>query len=193
MKIANGVGGGPLAKVNSDNRLVTESITSTSSEVNLIKGRNFTLSTGEINLTTANESAMLFFSHSEDSFELLGKRMILWSSDSAAATAGTAKLKFYLGATAMVGGTAFTPLTNSVNATKNLSGTFYKGAEGASFTGGTCVSTHIVKIGEPYILPFDALYAKDVTLGVSIVPPTGNTSMDAVYALNTELINADNF
>jgi hypothetical protein len=191
--IRDGSGKYTAAKVNDSNRLVVEAVSSDRTTVNLLDGRVFTLATGVINLTSASESAILYFAHSETNDDLLGTRMILWSSDSTGATASTGDLTFYLGSTGMPAGTSFTPIANSIDSSKQLTGTFLKGAEGATLTGGTAVTTHIVPVGTPYILDFNALYAKDNSLGVTFTPPTGNTSVNISYVIITELVTAENY
>lgn len=192
-KIKNGVGNGDLAKVNSVNRLVTESISTDVSLPNLLNGKVFALASGLITSTNTTEIPLLFFSHSESNEILWGRRMILWSSESVGSAINTAYLKFYIGATGIVGGSDFTPISSSISTSNTLDGTFQRGAMGATLTGGTNVTTHIIPLGEPYKLDFNALYNKGTSLAVTLVPPTGNTSLDLSYLIQTELINPENY
>lgn len=182
------------AKVNTDRRQVTESVSTGSGVVSLLNGKSFALPSGLFTIVNTNEHALLYFAHSEDGEQLLGRRMILWSGKSTGGAEQSVELKFYVQSTGISGGSSFTPLSQSVGSPKQLSGDFQRGAPGATLTGGTVVTTHIVPIGaQPYILDFDALYGKDVSLGVTIVPPAGNTSLKISYIINTELINPERY
>jgi len=187
---------GDIMKVNPDKRAVVEAITSPLEVDSLLKGRAFTLPTGTINLTNTTEAAILYFSHEENAdLVLLGKRMILWTTSAVGATDSipTGSLKFYIGSTGISGGSSFTPISNSIGSAKQLSGTFTKGALGATVTGGTAVTEHIVPVGAPYILDFNALYLKDRSLAVTFIPPAGNTSITLSYILNVELVSINNY
>jgi len=73
--IKDGTGSGDTLKITTKNRAVTEAITTTKKEERSGDGDAYIISSGLINLTSANESALLYVSNNE-CVDLVVERMV---------------------------------------------------------------------------------------------------------------------
>ena len=89
------------------------------------------------------------------------------------------------GGTLISAGTAASALNMNTGSPKTLTGTFLKGVEGSTSTGGTAVPNSIV-ISDQSSAALAAglvVIAPGTSLSTSVTPATGNTSLDVKYVL----------
>ena len=187
MIIKDGVGSGNQAKVGSDNKLQVNGVTLTSQEDASICDRAFNLNTGDITLTTANESAMIYFKNNE-SQDFVVQTIV---AGFRASTGGTTGDPIVLSVIRQpTGGTIISGATNvDINANRNfgspaiLDGDAYKGAEGNTLTGGdACLRLYQNPSGR-LAAGISLVLQRGNKIGVNVTPPTGNTSLTGYIAL----------
>jgi hypothetical protein len=152
-------------------------------------GNGYNINTGTINLTSANKSAILYFTNAED-FDIVITNLfyILGNSNSNGDTLVTV-LRNPKNGTLISGATDVE--MNGVN--RNFGSSFtldsnsyaYKGAEGNTFTDGDKVIESIVQSAKRHVLNVgDIVLPKGSSIGFDITPPTGNTSMNVQIAMS---------
>lgn len=180
--ILDGTGNGNKAKVDKDNRVHALSVSATVQENGAIDGNTYNVNTGSINLTSSNESALLYFKNNgANDIQITSIGYLIGNS-----TGGIGDLQPKI----IRNPTGGTIVSNAVNVpvliNKNF-GSFnsltvdaYKGAEGDTLTGG--------EDGYYSLLPGDARaylintgvlqLPKGSSIGITMTPQTGNTSMN---------------
>jgi len=172
---------GRTATVDSRNRLKTFASTQAEETTEALDGNTYTATTSRINLTTANESAVLYVKN-EDVVPWVMSRLFV---NVGASTDGVGDWTLKVKKTVTVGtlisaGTAVTPQNLNFGSAKELSATVLKGSEGSTATDGSDVidsliptdSTRVLIANNPFIVE------EGSTVTVTVTPPTGNTSWD---------------
>jgi hypothetical protein len=147
--VKDGTGSGKLAKVDATNRLATRSIFSTQQQEGAENGDAYNINTGDIALTTAGASAIMWFKNT-------GARA--FHVDAIAAGIGTLPSPAEVTTLTLVRNpTAGTIVDNTLAVAMNenrnfgssnaLSATVYKGAEGYTFTDGDDIAQFYVAAG----------------------------------------------
>ena len=197
MIITDGSGDGYQAKVDSNNHLHTEAVTTTQLKTACIRGDAFNFNTGAITLTSGNESAIGYFGYQgDDPFVITEILLILGAATGTLTSDGTVKI--YRNPT---GGTIVSnadPIEIAANrnfsSSKVVSGNMYKGAEGYTITGGDLFAESTRGSSFSGVIPFDAgpiIVEKANTLCVSWEPPTGNTSQVVKVAATGYVLTKD--
>ena len=190
--IIDGTGRGFLAKVDNTNKLQTRSSNVTSLEEASINGDAYSVSTGQITLTSDSSSAVYFFKNQED-VDVVLTRSIYGAGTSTGGANQVYTIQSHINATGIGSGTG-----NDMNQ-QNLrfgSGRVMTlsdseiGAEGATITGGTALPTFQLATGVSSFITTFIVIPKDVTLSVTVEPPSGNTSMTIEVILNLHLLRA---
>ena len=179
LQILDGTGKGAKAGVGSDNRLLVSAINETIFQYAAEEGEAYFLGTPLVTLTNAAESAIFFYDHNEDD-PLIVENFFT----TATTTNGTPTMyavNFYKNPTSLDTPTATTPLNQNFGSSNTLDGTLQYGAQGAAFVGGTLVATLYVPVGQYNVIPANLVLQKGNSWGVSITPPTGNTSMPVQF------------
>lgn len=178
---------GKTAHIDEKNRLATMSQIQSSGVNAALAGDLYNVNTETINLTTANTSSLLYIKNTD---------LVSWIVDrvfynAAASTGGTGDFLAEVNANPTTGtlvdsGVAITPHNLNFGSNKSLTATTLKGAEGSTITDGTVrVSTIIPASGVRVLISFDSIVLEPgSSLGVTITPQTGNTSMDIQVGLN---------
>lgn len=190
-KILDGLGSGKEAGIDSNNRILTAAITETISNHVTEFGGRYNLNTGTINLTSANSSAVMYFKNNEDYVYSI-TAFILYFGPSTGGS-GVSTIDIYADPT---GGTI---ISNAVDAdiifnmdlgsARDLDANVYKGAEGNTLTGGVHAfsgyqapsNARVISVGQ-------LLVPKGESFGITVTPPTGNTSMN-VQAIISGYVN----
>lgn len=187
-EITDGTGSGYSAKVDSNNRLHVRSVSSTELSNAVLQGEAYNVSTGSINLTSANESAVGYFKYDGDDPIVIKEILVIITPSTGGSGAGLIKIKKN-----PTGGTIISnavPVSTAANrdfsSAKSLDGLLYKGAEGDTITGEDedfAISTRDAAFSG--VLAFDAapiVLRKGNSLAITFEPATGNTSQDIVVA-----------
>jgi hypothetical protein len=189
MIIQDGSGKGYATKVDSNNRIHTDSVTFGRSELEVEIGNGYNINTGVINLTSANKSAILYFINNEDDPIVITSMFYLIGNS----TGGTGDVL----ATVLRNPTTGTLIDGAVAAempavnrnfgsSRTLSSNTYKGAEGNTFTNGTKIiesifnqspQRHVLNVG-------DLVLTKGSSIGFDITPAASNTSLDVEIAFS---------
>lgn len=187
--ITDGTGTGKVAKVDNENRLHTHAFTVNINQSAAMRGESFQAGTGVINLTSDNESAIFYFKNTSD-IDILMYEQFLDLGTSTGGT-GSSTITYYVQATSgTIISTATVSLPNNRRLTDAtvLDALVYKGAEGATLGGGNI--TAFVSAG--FVNQSPTVFPSGVSLGVSITPPTSNTSMNVTFGINI-IANATNY
>jgi hypothetical protein len=183
--ILDGTGSGNQAAVDAENRLKVKAVEATESIHRAKEQAAFNINTGEITLTTGDESAVLYLKNNETkSFHITAVAVGVGAS-----TGGTSgepcKVKLVGGVT---GGTIVDDATAvDINANRfvdsavTLTADVYKGAEGKTATGGTDSALFYQTTSGRLFANFTWLVPRGKAVALTVEPPTGNTSL-TIYA-----------
>ena len=188
--IKDGTGTGNTVKVNSNNRLFVNAITLAEDTAKAQEGEAFLMITGAINLTSDNESAVIYFQNQEERDVVVDGIGLQTSFATGSATTSLGTIILVRNPT---GGTIISDAVDGLVTNRNygsnnlLSANGYKGGEGKTMTGGVeslvGVTTYVggLVLEEPIILP------KGSSFGIKVTPPTDNTSADIYVGANIHL------
>lgn len=179
---------GNTAKVDDQNRVQAYSISQTESTAKALTGDGYNINTGTITLTSANPSSLLYLQNT-DTVDWIVRRVFYNMSVS---TGGSGDMLAEVvanptGGTLISGGTDFEPANFNFGSVKQLVSECKRGAEGSTLTGGIqdAVSTLIPAAGTRILISFDSVILKPgSSLGVTITPPAGNTSLKIQVGVN---------
>lgn len=170
---------GKTAEVDNKNRIKAFATSQVEETTAALVGDTFTVNTGDITLTSANESGV-FHMNNTDSVSWIITRLFF---NSGASTGGTGhwRVRIIKNATAgtlITAGTAITPQNLNFGNAKVLTSTALKGAEGDTVTDGITVintinptdSFRLLISNNPFIIEPGS------TITATITPPSGNTS-----------------
>jgi hypothetical protein len=187
--------GGNVAKVDSDLRLHTLTVSIEEDARAAVDGDGYNINTGKITLTTANESGVFYFKNNEDrDFDTTALVFAFGASD------GTGHIEIMVeknptGGTVITDATAVDIKSNrNFGTSKTITADAFKGGEGKTFTGAT--EDHIFSFAqESTRFQFNIIdtLTKGDSLGVLVTPPAGNTSMPMYCSLLGHLNNPENF
>jgi hypothetical protein len=188
MQITDATGAGFAAKVDSSNRLRTRGVTSTEVNEEATLGNAYLISSGLVTLTSAAESAVLYLRNDEDD-DLVLTRFIGSARASTGGSTSHALVTLYSNPTGLTGGSGSDVVPKNLNfgSTNTLLNTSELGQQGASIDGGEAFSAFVIPLeglsseGSSIVLP------KGASIGISVVPPTGNTSLTVGIGINAHL------
>lgn len=180
--VEDGSGSGFNAKVNANNRLYISGIAETRQEAATEIGDSYHVLTGMVTLTSANQSAMMYFKNESD-VDFRIKDVI---GGGGIATGATMEDVFIMElirnpstGTIVDDETAATIRCNrNFGSSKLIQDTalVYKGAEAKTFTNGTSHFLVIARTAGHFTQLVDEVIPKGKSLGILITPPSGNTS-----------------
>ena len=184
-EIQDGTGAGYVAKVSSENRLYSDSVTRTEREEQAIKGDAYLIGSGFVTLTSANPSAVLYFKNDND-FSLVITRFLVAVRASTGGTTNHVQGIIYKNPTAISGGSGSPLLAPNVNfgSSNTLSLTSEIGAEAATLTSGTVFAAVVAPVENLTTETASTIVPKGSSIGVLIVPPASNTSLQVSVGLN---------
>jgi len=170
---------GNTAEVDTNNKLKTFSTSQPEETTAALNGNTFTINTGDITLTSANESGVLHVNNT-DTVPWILTRLFF---NVGASTAGTGfwRLKVIKNATAgtlISGGTTVTPENLNFGRASTLVATSLKGAEGDTVTDGTDVINSIIPGASTRVLISNnpLIVEPGSTISITVTPPASNTS-----------------
>jgi hypothetical protein len=180
-QIIDGTGTGKKAKVDSQNRLHTHSVTEGLVEHASSNGNSYNINTGTITLTSANESGLLYLKNNSDSDIHIASIGYLMGNS----TGGTGDINITVLRNPSLGTVVSDEVLVSINENKNvgsskeLTADIYKGGEGKTITDGTPLYYSLVAgSARGYVIATGTIVVpKGGAIGVQLTPQTGNTSM----------------
>lgn len=176
MKIEDGTGSGNMAKINSNNRLETQSVTETGQINSALIGEAFNVGSGFITLTSANESAVLYYKNNEDR-DVVVTAVNVTSSAQTGSSANVFLTKVYRGATGISAGTASTGLNNNYGSARELDAVITQGQEAATVTNGTATGAFFIPTGTFFNTELSWVIPKGKSMVLSVTPGASNTSV----------------
>jgi hypothetical protein len=187
-QIKDGSGNGYLAKVDSENRLFVRAITQSEAVHENTEGLAFNINTGDIELTNATETPVIYLKNNED-LNLIIEAVAIGLAPSTNGDSGeTVTATFIKNPTA--GTIVDTESAVAMNSNRNygssrtLDANVYKGATGNTMTDGT---DHIyvylgTGAGRSFIT-INEVIPKGKSLGIKIKPQTSNSSQKIYVAV----------
>ena len=184
--IEDGTGTGRTAGVNALNRLENDAISVSRQSFHNSLGKGFSSESALITLTNASESAIWYMKNTGDR-DIVIENLFMVLGNSTGGS-GDILVKVY------VNPTVGTIITNAVAANNNnlrfgdagtLAADTFKGAQGNTITDGTVCCN--IQFPGPGLFPIDPssfVIPKGATIGITMTPPTGNTSMSVNFATN---------
>ena len=194
-QLLDGTGTGKRAKVDVSNRLHTHSVTETIIQNAARTGDSYNINSGPITLTTASQSALLYFKNTGDSdIHIAAVGYLIGNSTGGAGDFHATVVKNPTTGTVISDAVAVAINENkNVGSSKILDIETYKGAEGKTFTNGEdfyfsllggAARTYVISTGT-IVVPNGG------SIGVNVTPQIGNTSMEIQIFMSVTEYNLD--
>jgi len=190
-QIQDGTGKGYLAKVDNENRLFTQSVTTSSQEHASELGLAYNINTGIITLTNATKTPVLYLKNNED-YELVIDT-VLYMTGASTGGSGNILVEIVRNPTAgtIISGASAVEMNANRNfgSSRSLSVNAYKGATGSTLTDGTkFIESILATATQRVAVSVGAIIIpKGSSMAIQITPPTGNTSMATEWAISCYL------
>jgi hypothetical protein len=193
-QIQDGTGSSNKVKVSNSNKLFVESVNRSEREEEALLGEAYNISTGFITLTSANQSSLLFFKNNED-LDLVISEFLIAVRNSTAGTTNHIRVDIVKNPTSMGSGSGTDLNINNVNfgSSNTINSDNEIGQEGSTLNGGTIYLPLVVPIENLTTEVASTILPKGSSIGVNIIPPTSNTSLDVsidikLHKLTEELL-----
>jgi hypothetical protein len=188
-QIIDGTNGSFRAKVDSNNRLHTRSVSSTELSNAVLEGEAYSLSTGVIILTSDTESAVFYIEYRGDDPLVIKDISVTANPSIGGAGDGFVKIvKNPFNGTIQTNAVAVDINENrNFSSAKSINGNIYKGVEGDTVVGGDNFAITTRDAGFDGVISFDRapiLLKKGNVLAVTFDPATGNTSQTIIVDVN---------
>lgn len=196
-QIEDGKGTGSTVGVDSTNRLLVRNVAQDIFQSAAEFGDAYFFGTPLINLTSANPSAIFYLKNNED-FPLVLGTFFLIAESTTGGSPDMFRVNWYKNPTGMTISTAAPPLNQNFGSSKQLDANSQFGAEGSVVepeSGGTTLLTPVATLSFPIgvfnQIPANLILEKGTSFAIEIVPPAGNTGMEAQFGtrsiLNTNI------
>jgi len=184
-QIQDGTGSNRKARVGFSNRLFTEATTRSEREEQALLGQAFIIGTGFVTLTSANQSSLLYFKNNEDD-DLVITRFLIGVRNSTGGAENHLRGVIIKNPTSMTGGTGVGLVINNINfgSSNTLDSDSEIGQEGAGFVGGSTYLATVARVEELTSEDASTIIPKGSSIGVNIIPPSGNTSIQVSIGIN---------
>lgn len=172
---------GKKVGVTEQGRLGVDSISKTILENASENGDSYNVNTGTINLTTANESSLLYLKNNGDPITVVTVGFLIGNSTGGSGDALATVLRNPTSGTIVSGATNVDiNINKNFSSNKELVVDAYKGAEGNTFTDGDNAYFSLLPgAARGYVIATGGIYiGKGASIGVKFTPPSGNTGMD---------------
>lgn len=179
-EIKDGTGKGFTAGVTSNNRILTSTVNETVFGFAAEQGDAYFIGTPLVTLTTAGENAIFYIKNNEDS-AVIFENFFTTATTSSGGSPQIYRVNWYKNPTAMTVATASAALNQNFGSSNTLDADVQYGASGSAFTGGTLVASLALPIAQFNQIPANLVLPKGSSFGISITPPTGNTSMPVQF------------
>lgn len=175
----DGTGTGDKAKVR-DGKLFTKGVVEEIAQDALSDGRLYQIGSSLVNLTSSNESAVLFIKNNEDQ----DLEIVTFSYGGSGMSGGAIDpndmytFRLYTGVESISGGVDIPPTNNNLGSSKKLDVISQGGIEGSTLTGGTQSGTTLLPQGDSKRFPLYWILPKGASLCITCQPAAGNTNAD---------------
>jgi hypothetical protein len=184
-EIKDGTGSNYAAKVNKNNRLYTNSVT-TQENLNATKlGNSYNVNTGVITLTNATETPIAYLKNNEDE-DLHIVSIAVGVGPSTGGSGGIPKITIIRNPTTGTitsGSNVDISCNRNYGSAKTLSVDAKKGATGSTMTNGADHIIFFQTSNGRLFASIDEVLPKGHSIGIKFDPQTGNTSQDVYAAL----------
>ena len=187
-QIRDGSGKGFLAAVNSDNQLQTRAVAVAQRLESALDGNYYEVTTGKIELTTANETSLFYIKNSENKVIVIDRVFYdVWES-TGGSVGGT--IEYYRNPT-YTGGVAATQYNTEFSSDDQLDATVLTWSVGSPLvlSGNEWWRGYVPVPSSNVVEEGRFVLNTNNTFGISIVPPASNTSM--YVAINVALFVFD--
>ncbi len=187
--IKDGTGTGLTAKVDGHNRIQTFSTGQTEVTHASKEGNAYTMSSGVINLTSDNESAILYFKSNESSQVAIHEIRV--STGVSNATGDVIRIDYIRPTTGTLITDAVAVSVNNLNtaSASTLDAVVYSGGEGKTIGGEVASGQDLHHLSQVNVEQAGFIVPKGASLGLTITPPTGNTSMNVQVSVIVYIID----
>jgi hypothetical protein len=188
--IKDGMGDGYQARVSANHQLRTVSVSLSEVADASAKGNSYNINTGIIPLTTSTESGVLYFKNEESPIN--GESDIVIDAiavgiDNLGTTSGASHITVIRNPSSVSFSTAVDMNQNrNFGSSNTLDSTVYKGAEGATITGGDDIALFFQNAGTRGYYTVDLELSKGSSIAVKIDTQTtaGTTNIYAAFILH---------
>lgn len=200
MKITDGKGKGFEAGVDDNHHLMVTSQGWTAFEHACVLGEAYVLSSGMVNMTGSNESAMIYMTNLDPVLSWKCERFTISMGPVSGTVTGIPLLSIGYG---QMTGTLVTSGSTGVTANLNQNN---KSAPNGTFRVPAAAGQTLGVVAAPYLNPYRLLPASAIyelpagtvigpgaALGLSITPPTGTVGMSAIVVVHFFIVNTTNF
>ena len=179
--LKDGTGSGSHAKVTENGRITTLSVEEGIAAHHAFEGQSYNINTGTVNLTSASKSALLYFKNNEDEPIIVTGFFYLLGNPN---NTGETLVQIERNPSSASFSTALTPINRDFGSQNTLTVDCYKGAEAATLSGGTvAIESLFSGVGRQTVLVGAVILRKGNSIGVTVTPPTSNTSMNVQIAM----------
>jgi len=188
--ISDGTGQDYKAKVNSLNQLHTESITEAIEVFHSIKGHSYNMNFGNVTLTSANSSALLYLKNNEEvDIVIFGAFYLMGASTGGSGDQLVEIIKNPTAGTIIDNAVDNIPMNRNFGSSNALTVDAYTGVEGDTFTTheGAVIQSLINGTARVAINVGGIILPKGTSIGIRLTPATGNTSQSVQVALGMYL------
>lgn len=184
-QIQDGTGSSKKAKVSNSNKLFTESIIRSEREEEALLGEAYIVGTGFVTLTSANQSSVLYFKNNEDE-DLILTRFIIGVRDSTGGSENHVRGIIIKNPTSMSSGSGNDLTINNINfgSSNTINADSEIGQEAATLNGGSTYFATVAPVEQLTSEDAATIIPKGSSIGVNIIPPTSNTSLQVSVGLN---------
>ena len=179
-QILDGKGSGKRAAIDTENRLLTQTINETVFQHSAEEGDAYFIGTPLINLTNASESAICIITNNEDDTLVLGDFFLIAESTTGG-TPNMFRVNWYKNPTSISSGTITGALNQNFGSSKSLDATIRYGVQGSTVTGGGLAAILSFPIGQLNRIEANLVIPKGSSFAITVTPPTGNTSMNVQF------------
>lgn len=190
MKIEDSTGSGRGAKVDSNQRLLVEAVTESEQLESAVRGEAFQVGSGKVTLTSANESAVLYFKNNEKK-DLIITAINITSSKQTGSSAGVFTAVIYKSGTGLSAGTSASASNNNFGSNKTLDVDITQGQEAATVTDGVASGAFFIQEAEFFNTDVAWILPKGSTVAVGVQPGASNSSMTITITIEAHIARDD--
>lgn len=188
-KIKDGTGEGNYARVDATQKLSVRAISETFQNEAGLEGNAFLLSTGFVNLTSANPSAVLYFKNN-DIVDLLITRFLVSARNSTGGSENHCTVILYKNPIGIGSGSGIDMNVNNINfgSFNSLTNESEIGQEAATMTNGSSFGGFVIPLEQLTSEESSIVLKKGNSIGAVVIPPSGNTSFTIGIGINSQKI-----
>ena len=179
-------GSGVTARVYKDGELAVKSVSLTEAESATDKEESYFIGTGIVNLTSAGESAVMYFKNNENRNVHVDSIVLTSSPSTGGAALESMIFRFYenpLSGTIIDNALDGIELNRNLGASKTIDTDTFKGQEGATVVQSSDPLPSLIAGAGRGVLNIDFTITKGKGFIISLQPTTGNTNLDCTVAI----------